>query len=148
MKIGNPSRPYRGVRGTDRYGSGVFLASRDGGKRSHLGRDYIIVAGDNTLAPIHAVIDKIGRAYPDSSLGSVTLRGTGEHRGLLVKMLYTSCDHPVGSEIQMGDVLGMAQSLQAKYPGITDHVHCEVWSATDPDSLMASSHPEFGGPQT
>jgi hypothetical protein len=130
----------------DKYGSGVFLASRDGGKRSHLGRDYIIVSGDDSLFPIHGVIEKVGRAYPDSSLGSVTIRGAGEHRGLLVKILYTSCDHPVGYEGQMGDVLGMAQSVSVKYPGITEHLHVELWVCTDPESLMAASHPEFGGP--
>lgn len=146
MKIGYPSLPFRGIRGTDKYGSGVFLASRDGGKRAHLGRDYIALPGDTALFPIHGIVEKVGLAYIDSTLGSIHIRGVGEHRGLLVKLLYASCNYPVGYEGQMGDALGTVQSLETKYPGISNHVHCEVWAATDPHSLMAASHPEFGGP--
>ena len=147
MQIGSPVRPYNGSRGMDKYGSGTFLAARDGGSRSHLGRDYIAVPKSDTLFPIHGVIEKIGFAYPDSSLGSIHIRGVGEHRGINIKLLYSSCDHPVGHEGQMGDVLGMAQDVSVKYPGITPHVHLETWVAIDPNDLMAAAHAEFGGPQ-
>lgn len=145
MKIGYPSRPWRGTRGVDKYGSGTFLASRDSGARSHLGRDYIALAGDEALSPIHGIIEKIGIAYKDSPLGSIHIRGVGEHQGVQVKLLYARCDEPIGTECQVGRVIGEVQSLERRYPGITNHVHLEVMVATDPDSLMPGGHPEFGG---
>lgn len=145
MKIGAPTRPYRGTRGTDRYGSGVFLASRDGGDRSHLGRDFVALPTDEAVFPIHGVIERVGLAYPDSALGSIHIRGTGEHRGLNVKLLYATCDHAVGYEGHVGDRLGDVQDVATRYPGITGHVHLEVWAATDPEPMMDAGAP-FGGP--
>ena len=142
MKIGAPSRPWRGTRDTDHYGSGVFLASRDGGSRAHMGRDFIALAGDEALFPIHAVIERIGIAYEGWQLGAIHLRGIHEHAGITMKLLYVSCDHPVGTEGNMADPLGTVQDLQKKYPGITNHVHAEAWVATDPWLLM--EHSAFG----
>lgn len=143
MTIGPASTPYRGVRGVDKYGSGMFGASRDGGARMHLGRDYIALPGDEALFPIHGVIEKVGVAYPDSPMGSIHLRGTGEHQGLSMKVLYVKCDHPVGYIGKVGERLGEVQSLQSRYPSITDHIHCELMVATDPESLMqhGEAHP-------
>ena len=136
MTIGPASSPYRGVRGVDKYGSGTFGASRDGGARMHLGRDYIALPGDEALFPIHGVIERNGVAYAGSTLGSIHIRGTGEHQGLTMKVLYVDCDHPVGYIGTPGTRLGVVQSLQSKYPGITNHIHCELMVATDPESLM------------
>ena len=138
MTIGPASTPYRGVRGVDKYGSGTFMASRDGGARPHLGRDYIGLPGDVALFPIHAVIERIGVAYADSPLGSIHLRGIHEHQGLTMKILYVQCDHRVGDIGKVGERLGEVQSLQARYPGITDHIHVELMVATDPESLRAT----------
>lgn len=136
MTIGPASTPYRGVRGVDKYGSGTFGASRDGGARMHLGRDYIALAGDVALFPIHSVIERIGLAYANSTLGSIHLRGTGEHQGLTMKILYVQCDHRVGDIGKPGERLGEVQNLQARYPDITPHIHVELMVATDPESLM------------
>lgn len=141
MTIYQASAPYRGVRGVDKYGSGTFGASRDGGARMHLGRDYIALPGDAALFPIHAVIERIGVAYANSPLGSIHLRGTGEHQGLTMKVLYVQCDHRVGDIGKPGERLGEVQSLQSRYPGITDHIHCELYVATDPESLMEHGEP-------
>ena len=122
----------------DSYGSGNFMASRDGGSRSHLGRDYIAMPTDETLFPIHGVIERRGLAYSDSALGSIHIRGVGEHRGLLVKLLYSTCDHAVGYEGKAGERLGSPQDVTTRYPGITNHIHLEVWVATDPDTLIGT----------
>lgn len=140
-----PVRPYRGTRGTDAYGSGTFLASRDGGSRSHIGRDYVAQPGDEAVFPIDGVVERIGLAYPDdSALRSIHIRGTGEHSGVLVKLLYANCDHAVGTKGAAGDRLGTAQDVATRYPGITGHLHLEVYVALDPDPLMAK--PPQGGP--
>ncbi len=51
-----PVNPWRGTRGTDSWGSGVFGASRDGGARQHLGLDFIAVVGDDVCAPITGTV--------------------------------------------------------------------------------------------
>jgi len=121
------------------------MASRDGGKRTHLGRDYIALEGDEAIFPIHSVIEQIGVAYTKSALSSIHLRGVGEHRGLIAKVLYVGCEHQAGYEGRVGERLGTVQSLQEKYPGITNHVHLEVMATVDPEGLMEGAHVEFGG---
>lgn len=133
--IAPPVRPYRGTRGTDSWGSGVFGASRDGGGRAHAGLDCIAIPGDLVVAPFPGVIVRLGVAYPLSTLGSIHLRGHGDFEGWEAKLLYVASDPGLGGRmVAMGDRLGEAQDVAAYWrsqqPGhvgdMKNHVHLEV----------------------
>ena len=126
--LGPASLPWRGTRGTDKYGSGVFGADRDGGSRQHLGRDYIALPGDPGISPIKGKVTHIGKAYPDSDLDSIRIAGCG----IEVRILYIKPSVAVGQTVEMGETIGDVQDVSSRYPGITGHVHVEVWKPIDP----------------
>lgn len=117
------------IRGTDRYGSGAFGASRDGGARKHLGVDYVAQPGDTWYSPIYGKVTHVGRAYADADYGSVRIaRGGVEYRILYIK------PSVAGGEVVLdGEEIGTVQDIAARYIGITPHVHVEKWVAVDPD---------------
>lgn len=129
-------RPFRGFRNTDRYGSGAFWASRDGGTRHHLGSDIISVPGDLIESPIHGTVKRTGLAYTGWDYGLIELWGRGDHEGLRVLLLYVEPDIASGALVHPGAQLGVAQDLTRKYPDITCHVHLEIWQAHNPADVM------------
>lgn len=108
----------------DSYGCGNFGASRDGGKRSHMGQDYISREGQPVFSPIRGTVSA-GPAYADgrySELRRVTITGASARVNLMYVLPHVS----VGQTVEAGELIGYAQSLQKRYPGIPDHVHLEV----------------------
>lgn len=128
LLLGLPTRPYRGMRSTDKHGSGVFGASRDGGARHHLGRDYIALPGDSAHSPLDGKVIHVGKAYADADYGSLRIAG----KGCEVRMLYVKPSVSVGQRVVMGEQIGEVQDISERYPEITKHVHVEVWVAADP----------------
>lgn len=113
-------------RDLDAYGSGHFGASRDGGARTHQGVDYIAEAGQAVLAPISGFVTKIGLAYAgDQQLRFVEIDNPALK--VTARVFYVEPNVAVGQPVRLGTPVGLAQTLQARYPGgITDHVHLEV----------------------
>lgn len=139
IEIGTPVLPFRGTRDMDAYGSGTFLASRDGGDRSHRGRDYVTVPGDSILSPIEGKVTRIPRAYPDADLMGLEIEGVR----VRVKMLYLSPLVVVGTVVKRGEVVGTAQDVasywKAKSPregSMVNHLHLEVMVWMDPDDAI------------
>lgn len=137
VKILRPIQPTRGLRNTDAYGSGAFGASRDGGARKHLGRDYISVVGDPVVAPIAGVVRRIiERCYPDDT----TLKGMEiEGERAAVKLLYVQPGVNVGMYVAAGQSVGTAQNVAAYHEArskrdghMTNHVHMELRLVVDP----------------
>jgi peptidoglycan LD-endopeptidase LytH len=122
--IANPTG--QAPRGEDAYGEGRFHASRDGGEREHEGVDYVATAGQAVAAPISGYVSKIGFAYPDDqTLKFVEIENPALH--LTARAFYVDPDVAVGDAVAVGQPIGHAHSLQARYPlGITDHVHLEL----------------------
>lgn len=131
FKMVAPVRPERGTRGVDAYGAGGFGAPRGG--RKHHGLDFVSVPGDHVVAPCGGVITHIGRAYADSTLGSVHIKANdGQH---YIKLLYVACGRKIGDVVGQGDPIGSAEDvagyweLKAPRGGkMTNHVHCELSS--------------------
>jgi murein DD-endopeptidase MepM/ murein hydrolase activator NlpD len=115
-----------GPRGVDAYGSGRFGASRDGGARQHAGVDYIAKAGQMVLAPISGYVTKIGYPYgDDTELRYVQIDNPALK--ISARVFYVDPGVVVGQAVRLGTRIGVAQTLQARYPaGITDHVHLEM----------------------
>lgn len=128
-----------GVRGCDDYGCGSFGASRDSGARSHAGVDYIASSGQDVSAVQGGTVTRIGYPYGDDlSLRYIEING-GD--GYVSRQLYVSPAQGIarGTIVTAGQVIGNYQSLDARYPGITPHVHVEIrynGNVIDPTTLI------------
>lgn len=140
MTLTSPVRPYRGLRGVDAYGSGQFMASRDGGSRGHRGRDYTALPGDDVVSPIDGVVKRHAKPYPDSDLDGLEIEGANVHARLFYIL---PCVEP-GATVKAGQVIGTAQDVAGYWhakepkPGLmTGHVHLEISIYIDPEDRMA-----------
>ena len=97
----------------------------DGGLRHHEGVDYVAAAGQPVQAPISGYVTRIGYAY-DDDLSFRYVEITNPALRYQARVLYVSPDVAVGQTVRLGEAIGEAQSLQRRYPGITDHVHLEL----------------------
>jgi len=114
----------KSARGKDAYGSGHFGASRGG--RGHEGVDYVAEAGQQVVAPIAGFVTRVGYAYKDS-FDYRYVEITNRLTGYTARVMYVGPEVQVGQALALGEVIGRAQSLQARYPnGITNHVHLEI----------------------
>ncbi len=113
------------MRGYDDFGSGAFGASRDGGKRTHEGVDYVVAPGAAVRSPISGEVARLGYAY----------RGVGGYRIVEIvnsetkvkaRVFYVAPNVEVGDVVVAGHEIGAAQDLGVRYPGITNHVHVEL----------------------
>jgi len=106
QKIGQISRPWRGLRGHDASGDGNFGASRNGGMRLHKGVDYVCAEGDDCLSPIDGVVQRVGLAYANSDLGSIHIQGTRGYWPYYVKVLYAKASVAKGAVVKRGQRIG------------------------------------------
>lgn len=112
----------------DRFGFGHFGASR--GNRTHEGVDLVANPGDYVYAPFKGTITKHGYCYSDTSEYRY-IEVTGEKN--TVRILYAELDNAfdVGDSVPEGQFLGIAQDIAKRYPGITPHVHVELYKVSD-----------------
>ena len=146
MIIVAPSKPWRGLRGTDAWGDGSFEASRDGGTRRHLGQDYMAHPGDVAVWPISGKLIHVSAAYAGSTLRSLIIVGHAEAAGWMARIDYVMPTFLVGDSATAGEPLGRVQDVagywQAQHPergAMTNHVHLEVWCVADPREFIAES---------
>lgn len=109
----------------DDFGDGYFSASRDGGARRHEGVDYAGTPGQTVVAPLSGFVTKIGYAYADDqNLEFVEI--TNPALGYVARVFYVDPSVQVGDAVHLGAPVGKLDSLQDRYPGITNHVHLEL----------------------
>jgi len=114
----------------DTWGSGLFEASRDGGKRKHQGLDIIVKPGAKVYAPFDGTIVREAVPYKnDNSYRGIVFRGTGEWAAYEVKIFYA--EGLFSGNAKKGQHIGYTQDLTLKYPTITNHIHVEVKSGND-----------------
>lgn len=128
------------ARAHDGFGDGEFGASRDGGARRHEGVDYTARAGQAAAAPISGYVTKIGYAYGDDhDLRFVEI--TNAALGVQARVFYVAPDVAEGQAVRLGAPIGRVESLQGRYPGITDHVHLEIAEAghrINPETMIVA----------
>lgn len=110
------------MRGSDRWGSGAFGASR--GMRVHVGADFIGEPGQVLVAPIAGIVAKLG--YPYASDLSFRYVEISNDQNLIVRVFYVEPTVNVGDYLKQGDAIGTLQKLGMRYPKITEHAHVEV----------------------
>lgn len=112
-------------RACDDYGCGDFGARRDAGERRHEGVDYDAVAGQEIRSPISGYVTKIGMAYADDGRYRF-VEVTNPALRYVTRVFYINPTVTEGQAVRLGQVIGAQHSLQARYPGITNHVHVEI----------------------
>jgi hypothetical protein len=113
-------------RGRDKYGDGQPGSPRDGGIRIHDGLDIVASPTQKIMSPIGGLI--IREAFPykdDLSMRGILVRGTQNYVGWEIKLFYVL--GLFSGPVRAGGLIGHAQDLSRKYPGITNHVHLEVF---------------------
>ena len=112
-----------GIRGYDKWGSGAFGAPR--GNHVHEGVDFICVPGQDIYAPSNGKIVREAHPYAGDLKWSGCLLITDY---MEVKMFYMRLLRNMVLPISViqGDIIGTAQNIADKYPGITPHVHLQV----------------------
>ncbi len=117
------------VRACDDYGCGEYGARRDGGGRRHQGVDYDAAAGQAVDAPISGFVSKIGEAYADDGrYRFVEITNPALHYA--ARVFYVDPQVKEGDAVRLGQPIGAAHSLAPRYPGITNHVHLELFRAS------------------
>jgi len=106
---------------TDKWGAGYFGAPR--GRRTHNGIDYQCPAGHSVLSPCDGEVTKLGYPYGDDL--SFRYIQITDSKGYDHRIFYVSPGQEVGAKIKEGQVIGISQDLEQRYPEITPHIHYE-----------------------
>lgn len=111
-------------RDADRWGQGHFGAPR--GSRTHNGIDYQCAPGSVVLSSVNGTVSKLGWVYSQRDRNhfryvEITTNDNHRHRYFYVKPIV-----PEHAPIEVGDAIGVVQTLQDIFPGIQDHVHYEI----------------------
>jgi murein DD-endopeptidase MepM/ murein hydrolase activator NlpD len=135
------------IRGCDTHGCGSFGAPRKNatGSHPHRGLDFVGTPGQDVRAVATGRV-RVGRPYADDPMLRYVQIATPD--GYTIRELYVKplSELAVGDVVIAGDIIGTLQSLQHRYPGITDHVHVETsvggpiregGLAVDPSSIFA-----------
>ena len=114
------------LRGTDKYGSGAYLAPRNG--KVHNGIDIAFFPGTGIFSLRQGRVSKIGFPHNihDPVKGHLRYVQITDIRGFEARYFYLNPEVVKGEIVGTVSILGMTQTLQGIYPGITDHIHFEV----------------------
>jgi len=111
-----------GIRGTDDWGDGRFGASRGDG-RLHDGVDFVCTPRQSIFSPIYGRLVREARPYPNSDYSGVLLHNANVD----IMIFYLIPDSSlIGEWCTQGAVIGVAQDISEKYPGMTPHVHLKI----------------------
>lgn len=113
----------KGIRGFDGHGTGRYGAPRDG--RMHRGVDFICDSGQDIVCPIdNAKVIRESKPYKeDLSWSGIVLK----NEVVVVQMFYFEPVKGIfGKAVKQGDLLGYAQDISLKYPGMIPHIHLRI----------------------
>ncbi len=135
------------IRWADKHGCGLWGAPR--GTRRHHGLDLLALVGEAVLSPVTGRVNRVGIAYSDTDYYKILDIIPAGLDGYLVRIFYASPNHAFapGAKVLAGDVIGSAQDIGARYPGIMNHIHLEVVTpdggSMDPMALFTWPPKEF-----
>jgi len=119
------------IRKQDKHGAGYYLAPR--GQRLHNGVDLACFPGSTVTCPFETcTVERIGRPYspagPKKEYQLIELKIDAQTKA---KIMYISPAVNPGDKLSKGDKMGIVQDLGKIYPGITPHIHLEIWIEGD-----------------
>ena len=119
----------KGIRKPDKWGRGEYGQAR--GKKLHKGGDYICEPGQDVVSPIAGLIIRKARPYRKGKFSGLLIQG----RHIAIKMFYFKpTKNIIGHYVHQGDIVGVAQDIAEKYPGMTPHIHVRI-DSLDPEIL-------------
>jgi hypothetical protein len=119
VEVINPTG--KGIR-NDEAGLGHHGAPR--GKRKHNGTDFMCTPGQNVFSPISGKVERLSRPYADDSDYSGIVIGNEK---MTVQLFYLDPSIGVGAEVDMGDIIGIAQDISKKHGGgMKPHIHLRI----------------------
>lgn len=121
---------FQRIRGEDSRGNGAFGESR--GDTTHQGVDIVVQPGQRIKSPITGKVVRYSDPYGDGEYSGYHL----SNDKYLVKLWYLAPTLQEGQTITEGQIVGFAQNIAARYPGITPHVHMEVWDKTKMNTVV------------
>ena len=123
--------PTLEIRKADPQGAGHFGASRDGGRRKHLGIDLAAPAGTPVTSPLDGTVARLGWPYGDDP--SYRYVEITTETGLVARHFYVAPGVRLGETVIAGEsCLGTVQDLTKRYSQITNHLHLEIRQADNP----------------
>lgn len=120
------SRP---IRLRDKWGAGYYGASR--GSRTHNGVDFVYELNEVVHSLVEGTVTKVGYAYADDL--SYRYVEVQDGSGRYCRHFYVDPSVRVGCMVFVGTAIGTAQDTGKRYPGITPHVHFEVFALAGKD---------------
>jgi hypothetical protein len=121
--------PTGGKIRVDSEGDGHHGAPR--GSRRHKGVDFECCPNQKVLMPITGRIARLSYPYANDLYWKGVLIYT---QRMQIKLWYFQpMPGRVGNHFQAGDIIGHAQDISKKYPGMDPHVHLRV---VNPDPLF------------
>jgi len=117
----------RAPKRSDSMGNGEFGAPR--GSRTHNGIDYAVAPDSSVLAVVSGKVTKHGYPYnpSDEKKGHLRYIQVTDDKGNHVRYFYVLPSLDIGTEVEAGDEIAIAQDLQKVYgAAMTSHVHLEV----------------------
>lgn len=132
---------FNPIRQNDDFGAGYFGASR--GSRPHLGVDYIVNEGEVVYAPCNMDTFNVSYPYAFDVSDSYVLKGarfSTKINGVNFdgRLWYFTPDSNLfGTDVKQGQRIGVAQTLNHRYEGITDHLHFQLRTQQSiPDAIL------------
>ena len=120
MLFSSPT-PSGQIRLNDEHGDGRFGTPR--GSRRHPGIDYKAEPGDLIRAPFSGTITHVGYPYDDD----LRFRYVDVSANMfMARMMYVEPIPEKGSVVVKGGLVGRAQDLTKRYPGIVNHIHLGI----------------------
>lgn len=120
LRILPPARTY------DKWGSGEYGAPR--GDHTHNGIDIACYPNSIICAIRPGTVTKLGHPYSpaDPHKGHYRYVQVTDDKGNNMRYFYIAPFVSDGQIIETGQPIGISQSFDDVYPGITNHVHFEV----------------------
>ena len=116
------------IRGQDKWGSGAFGASR--GKRKHNGVDFICTPGQSVWFPFDVgYMTRIARPYSKGDYLGCEIHAEDKGSFYVCKLFYFIPNATAiieETKLHKGVVIGKAQDISEKYPGMIRHIHLQV----------------------
>jgi hypothetical protein len=97
----------------------------------HSGTDYICEPGQNVYAPISGLVVREALPYSAESFSGLIIMSPS----MEIALFYMEPDKAlIGTQVFEGQIIGEAQDITQKYPGITPHVHMQI-NSIDPEII-------------